>query len=270
MRPGPGGARAQMDSSGRNSAEAEIERLRRSLDEETERRLQVEKQLEQAAVDFEAFVAIAAHNLRESLRVVGSYAQLMAETYSGRLDSDADSHLSTIRDGVRTMQSLLTDVVEYWVTDTVDSQTGPTDMEAALRQALLVTDNELREAGATVTHDPLPLVTGQFEILTKVLRHLIGNAIKFRGAPAPRIHVSCRREDLEHVFSVEDNGPGIDPAFRERIFGVFKRLHGKEYPGTGLGLAFCRKAIERQGGRMWVESRPGAGATFFFTLPAAD
>ena len=168
------------------------------------------------------------------------------------------------------MQSLLTDMVEYWATDPAGSQMCRTDMEAALRQALLVTDKQLKEAGATVTHDPLPAVSGQFEILTKVLRHLIENAIKFRGAPPPRIHVSSRREDLEHVFSVEDNGPGIDPAFRERIFGAFKRLHGKEYPGTGLGLAFCRKAIERQGGRMWVESKIGAGATFYFTLPAAD
>ena len=270
MRPGPAGTRTEMDSTDRNPSESEIERLRRALDAETERRLHVEKQLEQAGVDFEEFISMAAHNLREPLRVVASYAQLMAETYSGRLDSDADSHLSTMQDGVRSMQSLLTDMVEYWATDPADSQPSPTDMEAALRQALLVTDKQLTEAGATVTHDPLPAVTGQFEILTKVLRHLIGNAVKFRGATPPRIHVSSRREDLEYVFSVEDNGPGIDPAFRERIFDVFKRLHGKEFPGTGLGLAFCRKAIERQGGRMWVESKIGAGATFYFTLPAAD
>ena len=113
-------------------------------------------------------------------------------------------------------------------------------------------------------------MTGDFEILTKVLRHLIRNAIEYCGTPPPRVHISSRRVDLDWVFSVEDNGPGIDPAFQDRIFGVFKRLHGKEHPGNGLGLAFCKKAIEWHGGRMWVESTPGAGSTFYFTLPAAE
>src|ERR1700682_3613188 len=136
----------------------------------------------------------------------------MAETYSGRLDSDADLFLSSIQNGVRTMQSLLTDIVEYWATDPVDRKPCRTDMEDVLRHALLFTDKQLKEAGATVTHDPLPAVMGDFEILTTVLRHLIGNAIKFGGTPHPgiRIHISSKREDLQCVFSVQDNGPGID------------------------------------------------------------
>jgi signal transduction histidine kinase len=113
-------------------------------------------------------------------------------------------------------------------------------------------------------------VCGDFEVLTKVLRHLIGNAIEYCSTPSPRVHISSRREDLEWLFSVEDNGPGIDPAFQGRIFGAFKRLHGKEHPGNGLGLAYCKKAIEWHGGRMWVESTPGAGSTFYFSLPPAD
>jgi signal transduction histidine kinase len=115
----------------------------------------------------------------------------------------------------------------------------------------------------------LPQVWGDFEILTKVLHHLIRNAIEYCGT-SPHVHVSSRRVDLDWVFSVQDNGPGIDSGFQDRIFGVFKRLHGKEHPGNGLGLALCKKAIEWHGGRMWMESTPGAGSTFYFTLPLAD
>jgi signal transduction histidine kinase len=116
----------------------------------------------------------------------------------------------------------------------------------------------------------LPQVFGDFELLTKVLYHLTRNAIQYCGTPSPRVHISSRREGLHWVFSVKDNGPGIDPAFHDRIFGVFKRLQGKEHPGSGLGLAFCKKAIEWHGGRIWTESTPGEGATFYFTLPPAD
>ncbi|HMD76648.1 MAG TPA: ATP-binding protein, partial [Terracidiphilus sp.] len=167
------------------------------------------------------------------------------------------------------MQSLLADVVDYWATGAGDRQFSPTDMEAVLRQALLSTDKLIAKRSASVTHDPLPVATGDFEILTKVLHHLIRNAIEYCGAPSPRVHISSRRVDLDWVISVADNGPGIEPAFQDRIFGVFKRLHGKEHPGNGLGLAFCKKAIERHGGRLWLESMPGEGATFYFTLPAS-
>jgi light-regulated signal transduction histidine kinase (bacteriophytochrome) len=168
------------------------------------------------------------------------------------------------------MQSLLTDIVDYWATDAGDRQFSRTDMEAVLRQALLSTDKQITERSAAVTHDPLPAVMGDFEILTKVLHHLIRNAIEYCGTPSPRVHISAKRVDLDWRFTVEDNGPGIEPAFSGRIFGVFRRLHGKEHPGNGLGLAFCKKAIERHGGRMSMESTPGAGSKFHFTLPPAD
>ena len=230
----------------------EIERVRTALEAE-----------------FEEFVSMAAHNLRESLRDVASYSQLMAETYAGRLDSDAGLFLERIGEGVTRMQSLLADVVDYWATGAGDRQFSPTDMEAVLRQALLSTDKQITERSAVATHDPLPAVTGDFEILTKVLCHLIRNAIEYCGAPSPHVHISSRRIDSDWVFSVADNGPGIDPAFQDRVFGAFKRLHGKEHPGNGLGLAFCKKAIQSQGGGIWLESTPGAGATFYFTLPAS-
>jgi light-regulated signal transduction histidine kinase (bacteriophytochrome) len=229
-----------------------------------------DQRFDQANADFEEFVSMAAHNLRESLRDVASYSQLLEATYAGRLDSDARVFLDRIREGTARMESLLADVVDYWAADTGDRRPCRTDMEAVLSQALLLADKQITERAAIVTHDPLPAVTGDFEILTKVLHHLIRNAIGYCSAPAPRVHVSSRREGSEWVFSVRDNGPGIDPAFQGRIFGVFKRLHGKEHPGNGLGLAFCKKAIEWHGGRMWMESTPGAGSTFCFTLPEAD
>ena len=241
-----------MGDSDQNQADVEIERIRAALEAE-----------------FEEFVSMAAHNLREPLRDVASFSQLMAETYAGRLDSDAAIFLERIQQGVARMQSLLADVVDYWAAGTGDRHASPTDMEAVLSQALLSTDNQITERSASVTHDPLPAVTGDFETLTKVLHHLIRNAIEYCGTPSPRVHVSSRRVDSDWVFSVADNGPGIDPAFRDRVFGVFRRLHGKEHPGSGLGLAFCKKAVQGQGGRMWLESTPGAGSIFYFALPAS-
>ena len=168
------------------------------------------------------------------------------------------------------MQSLLTDVVDYWATAAGDAQFSRTEMEAVLCHALLCAEKQIADRSAAVTHDPLPPVTGDFETLTKVLGHLIRNAIEYCDAPSPRVHISCRQADLGWIFSVRDNGPGIEPAFQERIFEPFKRLHGREYPGNGLGLAFSRNAVARQGGRIWVESAPGAGSTVYFTLPAAE
>ena len=240
-----------MGDSDQNQTAVEIERVRAALEAE-----------------FEEFVSMAAHNLREPLRDVASFSQLMAEKYAGRLDSEADVFLERIQEGAARMQSLLADVVDYWATGAGDRLASRTDMEAVLSQALLSTDRQITARSAIATHDPLPVVTGDFEILTKVLRHLIRNAIEYCGTSSPRVHISSKRVDPDWVFSVADNGPGIEPAFQDRIFEVFKRLHGKEHPGNGLGLAFCKKAVEGHGGRMWLESTPGAGSTFYFTLPA--
>jgi len=244
-----------MGSTDQGRAEDEIERLRRQLD--------------RANAEFDEFVSMAAHNLRQSLRDIASYSQLMSETYAARLDSDAGAFLRRIQEGAADMQSLLADVVDYWATTDGDPLSSRTDMEAALCQALLCAEKQIVERSAVVTHDPLPGVTGDFAVLTKVLRHLIQNAIEYCVAP-PRVHISSKRVNPDWVFSVADNGPGVEPAFQGRIFEAFKRLHGKDYPGNGLGLAFCRKAIAGHGGRIWVESTPGAGSTFYFTLPAAE
>ena len=228
------------------------------------------KQLDGANAGFEEFISLAAHNLRDSLRDIASYSQLMSETCASQLDCEGRAHLARIQEGAANMQSLLADIVDYWAMSADGRQSSPTDMEAALVQALLFADNQITERGAAITHDHLPQVCGDFESLTKVLHHLIKNAIEYCDTAAPRVHISSRRMELDWVISVQDNGPGIDPAFQGRVFEAFRRLHGKEYPGNGLGLAFCKKAIERHGGRMWVESAPGAGSTFYFSLPAAD
>jgi len=259
-----------MGNSVQDRAEGEIERLRKALDAETQACLEVQRKLDRANAEFEEFVSRAAHNLRQSLREVASFSQLMEEKYDGRLDADGGAFLERIRGGAASMQSLLADVVDYWATGIGNRQSTATDMDAVLRQVLLSLDKQITETSAVVTHDPLPSVCGDFEILTRVLHHLIRNAIEYCGTASPRIHLSARRADLDWVFSVEDNGPGIDPAFQARVFGVFKRLHGKEHPGNGLGLAFCKKAIEWQDGRLWMESTPGTGSKFYFTLPPAD
>jgi light-regulated signal transduction histidine kinase (bacteriophytochrome) len=250
-----------MGASNPNRTEDEIQGLRQALDAETRTSIELRRKLGRADAEFEEFVSRAAHNLRESLRDVASFSQLMAETPDGA----AGMYLARIQEGAAGAQALLADVVDYWANGTRARPSRPTDMEAVLCHALLSTEKQIAERSAIVTHDPLPAVMGDFEILTRVMHHLIRNAIAYCGAPSPRVHVSSTRVDRECVFSVRDNGPGIDPAFQCLLFTPFKRLHGKEYPGHGLGLAFCKRAIESQGGRMWMESAPGTGSTFYFT-----
>ncbi len=185
-----------MGSPEQTRAEDEIEHLSKALEAETRRCLDVQRRLDRANAEFEEFVSMAAHNLRESLRDVAAYSQLMAETYAGRLDSDAGVFIERIQEGAARMQSLLADVVDYWTTGTGDRQISRTDMEAVLSQALLSTDKKISERNAIVTHDPLPPVRGDFEVLAKVLHHLIRNAIEYCGTSSPRVHISSRRQDL--------------------------------------------------------------------------
>jgi light-regulated signal transduction histidine kinase (bacteriophytochrome) len=250
------------------SAQEELERLRQALDDEVGRRLDLERRVERANSEFEEFVSMAAHNVRQSLRDVAAFSQLLAETSMGMLDAESAGHLAQIRDGAAKIESLTSDVVDYWA-EAEDRKLERTDMEAVLDQALLLTDAQVSERRAVITHDPLPAVRGDFATLCKVVRHLIRNAVEYCAAEIPRIQVSSQRVGAEWAITVTDNGPGIDALFHERIFEPFKRLHGREYPGNGLGLAFCRKALAAQGGRIWVESG-GPGSTFYFTLPAAD
>jgi len=225
--------------------------------------------LKRSNTDLEQFAHIASHDLQEPLRMVSSYMELMKRRYEGKLDSDADDFIGFAVDGANRMQTLINDLLTYSRVGTRGKPLTPIGCTSVLEQVLMNLEVAIDESGAVVTHDPLPTVMADDSQLAQVFQNLIGNAIKFKGEEPPRIHIAAERRGNEWVFSASDNGIGISPEFFERIFVIFQRLHSRdEYPGTGIGLAVCKKIIERHGGRMWVESDPGQGSTFYFTIPA--
>ena len=202
--------------------------------------------------------------------MISSYSSLLQRRYQNRLDEDANDYIGFIVDGVKRMNLLITDLLDYSrAGQTDDEEMAEVDPEAVLRSVLENLKVTIADAGAVVTHDRLPKVLFDPMRLSQLLQNLIGNAIKYRGDKKPVIRVSAERHGSETVFSVRDNGPGIPPEHHETVFGIFKRLHGKDVEGTGIGLAMCRRIVERHGGRIWVESTPGSGATFRFTVPDA-
>jgi light-regulated signal transduction histidine kinase (bacteriophytochrome) len=232
--------------------------------------------LERAAVeltrsndDLQQFAYVAAHDLQEPLRMVSSYTQLLAERYKGRLDADADQYIAFAVNGASRMQLLIGDLLAYCQVGTAGKELRETSTMAALEQALLNLQGALDESGGAVTHDPLPTLIADPAQLVQLFQNVIGNAIKYRSAEPPQIHVSAKKTRAdEWIFSMRDNGLGIDPRYFEKIFVMFKRLHGRgEFSGTGIGLTLCKKIAERHGGRMWVESAPEKGSTFYLALP---
>jgi light-regulated signal transduction histidine kinase (bacteriophytochrome) len=200
--------------------------------------------------------------------MVSSYTQLLARRYKGRLDADADDFIAYAVDGAYRMQRLINDLLAYSRVGTRGKEFEPTDCSVFFDQALANLKVTIEESGAVVDRGPLPTVMADKLQIGQLLQNLIGNAIKYHGDEPPRVHVSAEQKGNEWVFSVRDNGIGIDPQFAERIFVIFQRLHNREeYPGTGIGLAICKKIVERHGGRIWLESQVGTGATFYFTIP---
>ena len=201
--------------------------------------------------------------------MVASYTQLLGKRYKGKLDGDADEFISFAVEGAKRMQRLINDLLKYSRVGTRDQGPEPIYSEQVLAETLAGLQVAITEGAAQVTHDPLPKVLADEAQLGQIFQNLIANALKYRGDAPPRIHISAAQEGDMCVFSVRDNGIGIDPQYHERVFLIFQRLHTREEgSGTGMGLAVCKKIVERHGGRIWLESELGKGATFYFTIPA--
>ena len=236
---------------------------------DTEKALQLTlSELERSNAELQQFAYIASHDLQEPLRMISSYLQLLERRYKGELGQDADDFIAFAVDGAKRMQGLINDILQLSRLGTQEKSLQTTDCGAVLHQALTNLRASIEDCCAEVTHDPLPMTKADPTQLVQLFQNLLGNAIKFRGGKDPRIHISAQPKGNEWLLSVGDNGIGIDHRYSDRIFGIFQRLHGRgEYSGTGIGLAICRKIVEGHGGRIWVQSQPGKGATFFFTLP---
>ncbi len=218
--------------------------------------------------ELEQFASIASHDLQEPLRMISSYLQLLSQRYKGQLDSDADEFIEFAVDGASRMQQLIEGLLVFSRVGTQGTDLIETSSEVALEQALMHLRGAIEDSGALVTHDPLPDVLADELQLIQLFQNLVGNAIKYQNPGVPLVHISAARDDENSwSFAVTDNGLGIDPLYFEKIFGMFQRLHKRdEFAGTGIGLAICKKIVERHGGQLSVESTPGQGSTFRFAL----
>ena len=234
-----------------------------------EERLKRILELERSNTELEQFAYVASHDLQEPLRMVTSYVKLLERRYKGRLDKDADEFIGFAADGAARMRTLINDLLSYSRLSTRAQPFEKVDCNAALAAALGNLRLAIEESRADVAFEALPEVMADAVQLVQLFQNLVSNAVKFRREEIPRVRISAGRKDGDWLFAVADNGIGIEPEYKERIFLIFQRLHGRgEYSGTGIGLAICRRIVERHGGRIWVESVPGQGSTFFFTIPA--
>jgi light-regulated signal transduction histidine kinase (bacteriophytochrome) len=248
-------------ASTRARAEALARQMTKTLDQHA-------TELLRSNAELERFAYVASHDLQEPLRAVAGCVQLLQQRYQGQLDSRADTLITHIVDGAIRMQTLINDLLAYSRIDSRGWRLELVDCSEVLRDVLVNLEVAIKESGAAVTHGALPTVMADRLQLAQMFQNLLSNAIKFRGEQPPDIHVGAEYSAGEWRFAVRDNGIGIESPYRERIFTIFQRLHTRrEYPGTGIGLAICKKIVERHDGRIWVESESGKGSTFFFTIP---
>lgn len=225
-------------------------------------------ELKRSNRELQQFAYVASHDLQEPIRMVASFTQLLERRYKGRLDDDADDFIKFIVEGATRMQHLIEDLLTYSRVTTSAEPFNKIDLEDVFKESIANLKLMIDETNAEITHDPLPRVSADRSQIIQLFQNLLGNSMKFKGKEDPKIHISVNRDDYSWVFEFADNGIGISPDHQERIFRVFQRLHTREeYPGTGIGLAVCEKIVQRHGGRIWIESKPGEGAKFFFTLP---
>jgi light-regulated signal transduction histidine kinase (bacteriophytochrome) len=241
-----------------------------TMAEQERKRLEAARQvLQRSNEELRQFAYVASHDLQEPLRTVGSFAQLLVSRYREQGGPDAAEFVAHIVAGVERMSSLIRDLLQYSSTGAAKTiPTEPSSADSALAEVLFALSASIRESGATITHQPLPDVWIDDRSLTLLLQNLIGNAIKYRSSSRPLdIRISAEALGDDWLFTVRDNGIGISPEYHEQIFGIFKRLHGRDVPGTGIGLAICQRIVQWHGGRIWVESAAGSGSAFRFTVP---
>jgi light-regulated signal transduction histidine kinase (bacteriophytochrome) len=229
-----------------------------------------EGELTRAREGFRQFVSLAVHDLREPLRAITASSELLAQICGEGANERAAGCLRHMREGVDRMESLLRDIAEYYYAEGRELQSGEIDMNAVLDEARRQAAGELQKNEAILTHDALPAIAGDFFALAEAFHNLIENACRFRSTAVPSVHVGCVRQGSEWLFSVRDNGLGFKPAYVNDIFQPFTRLHRRQYPGSGLGLARTKRIVEQHGGRIWAESVPGEGSTFWFSLPVPE
>jgi len=238
---------------------------RKAVEDALQRRTQ---ELARSNADLEQFAYVASHDLQEPLRAVASYTQLLARRNLAQLDGDGQRFIERTTAAVARMQALIKDLLAYSRVGTRAQPFGMIELETVLRDALDDLQAAIAETGAVVSHEPLPAVPADASQIRQLFQNLIGNAIKFRGPHAARVHIGAHMVDGRWRIAVRDNGIGIEPEYADRIFVIFQRLHSRRtYPGTGVGLAICKKIVERHGGRIWVESQLAQGTTVFFELP---
>jgi light-regulated signal transduction histidine kinase (bacteriophytochrome) len=241
------------------------------LSDETARK-QLQDSLTESNTALEQFAYVASHDLQEPLRTMRTYAELITLRYSGKLDADADKFLGFIVNAAARMSSLVNDLLAYARLTTEEERPVSAALDEDLEAAITHLDQAIQESGANITHDPLPNLPVDRGQVVRLFQNLIGNAVKYRKpGERPKIHISAEQNATEWVISISDNGIGFEPEHASSIFLPFRRLHSdQDYPGTGVGLAICRRIVQTQGGRIWAESVPGQGTTFFFTLPRKD
>jgi len=227
-------------------------------------------ELARSNAELEQFAYVASHDLQEPLRMVSAYVQLLEKRYKAQIDAQADKYIHYAVDGANRMEALIGALLEYSRAGRMQLQSETVDTEGVLEEVTAILKTAIEESHATITRGPLPRVRSDPGQLQRVFQNLVANAVKFRRPDAlPLVHVSAEPKDGGWIFSIRDNGIGIDKDYAGRLFVIFQRLHTRsEYPGTGIGLAICKRVVERLGGRIWFESAPGQGTTFFFTLPA--
>ncbi len=259
---------AQQDITALKKAEEEIVRLNKDLESRVVQLSALNTDLERSNRDLEQFAYVASHDLQEPLRMISSFTQLLEQRYKGKLDKSADEFTKFVVDGANRMQRMINDLLSYSRISSRGKPFEPVSSEEILAQVQVNLLLLIEENHALLTHESLPEITADASQMLLLFQNLIGNAIKFKGKEPPRVHVFSESREEEWMFGVRDNGIGIAKEYFDRIFVIFQRLYSREeYSGTGIGLAICKKIVERHGGRIWVESELGKGSTFFFTIP---